>query len=65
MTSERQFCLLPECGDQIRFALHVLEPIAGTLTDFANGVQAQIGDFVLLKVRPDCLDRIELGRIRR
>ena len=59
MTLNRQFGLLPERGDELRSALHRLEPIAGEGAYLANSVQAQIGQFTLLHVAPDVLDRIE------
>ena len=63
MTSERQFGLFPESDDQLGSSLHGFEAVTGELADFADGVQALIGDLVLLEVRPDRLDGIELGRI--
>lgn len=65
MTSERQLSLFPECSDQRWSPLHRLEPIAGELANFANGVEAQISDLMLLEIGPDRLNRIELGSIGR
>ena len=65
MTSKSQFSLFPEIRDQREAFLHGLEPIAGELTDFADGVQAQMGDLILLEVSPDGLNRIEFRDIRR
>ena len=65
MTSERQLSLFPERGDQRRSALHGLEPITGELTDFADGVEAQIGDLMLLEIGPDRFNRIEFGSVGR
>lgn len=65
MTSERQLSLFPERGDQRRSSLHGLEPIAGELTDFADGVEAQIGNLMLLEIRPDRFNRIEFGGVGR
>jgi hypothetical protein len=65
MTLESEFCLFPESGDQGGFALHGLEAVSGELADFANGVQAQVGDLVFLQVGPDGFDRIEFWGIRR
>ena len=59
MTSERQFSLFPESGDEMRSPLHGLEPVACELADFANCVETEIGDLVFLEVGPDRLDRIE------
>ena len=63
MTLKRQFGLLPERGDELRSALHRLEPVAGEGADLANGVQAEIGQFALLHVAPDVFDRIEFRRV--
>lgn len=65
MTSERQLSLFPERGDQRWSALHGLEPIAGELTDFADGVEAQIGNLMLLEIGPDRFNRIKFGGIGR
>ncbi len=43
MTLNRQFGLLPERGDELRLALHRLEPVARRGADFANSVQTEIG----------------------
>ena len=64
MTSNRQFGLLPERGDELRSALHRLEPVAGEGADLADGVQAKIGQLALLHVTPDVFDRIEFRRVR-
>ena len=53
MTSKSQLSLFPEGGDQCWSPLHGLEPIAGELTDFADGVEAQIGNLMLLEIGPD------------
>src|SRR5580658_2670412 len=63
MTLNRQFCLLPERGNELRSTLHGLEPIAGEGADLTDGVQAQIGQFALLHVAPDVFDRIEFRRV--
>ena len=59
MTLNRQFCLLPERGDELRSALPRLEPVACEGAYFANSVQAKIGQLALLHVAPDVLDRVE------
>lgn len=38
-----------------------LEPVADKLADFANGVEAQIGNLMFLEADPDRLNRIEFG----
>jgi hypothetical protein len=43
--------------------LHGLEPVAGELTDFADGVEAQIGNLMLLEIGPDRFNRIEFGGV--
>ena len=63
MTSERKLCLLPERGNQRWSALHGFEPITGELTDFADGVEAQIGNLMLLEIGPDRFNRIEFGGV--
>lgn len=65
MTSESQLSLFPECGDQRWSPLHRLEPIAGERANFANGIEAQIGDLMLLEIGPDCLNRVEFGSVGR
>src|SRR2546425_12275425 len=65
MTSERQFSLFPESGDEMRSSLHRLEPIAGEPADFADRVAAQVGDLMFFEVGPDRLDRVEFRRVRR
>lgn len=65
MTSEGQLSLFPERGDQRWSPLHGFEPIASELADFANGVEAQISDLVLLEIGPDRLDRIEFRGVGR
>jgi len=52
MTSRSQFSLFPERRYRRGPFLHGLEPIAGELTDFADGVQAQIGDFMPFLGKP-------------
>src|SRR5579859_964017 len=63
MTLNRQFCLLPERGDELRSALHRLEPFACEGAYFANSVQTQVGQLALLHVAPDVLGRVEFGRV--
>src|SRR5487761_2001905 len=63
MTSEGQLSLFPECGDQCGSPLHGLESVASELADFANAVQAKVGDLVFLEVGPDRLYRIEFRRV--
>ena len=65
MTSKWQRGLRPERGDELRSALHGLEPVASKGADFADGLQAQIGQFALLHVAPNVFDGIEFGRVRR
>ena len=65
MTSERQFGLLPECGDEVRFPLHGFEAIASELANLADRIQAEVGDLVCLQVAPNGLDRIEFGSVGR
>src|SRR5882724_7769085 len=63
MTLNRQFGLLPERGDELRSALHRLEPVACEAADFANSVHTQIGQLALLHVAPEVLDRVEFRRV--
>src|SRR5258706_2863566 len=63
MTSERQFSLLPKSSDEMRSPLHGLEAIARELADFADGVEAQVGDLMFFKVGPDRLDRVQVRGI--
>src|SRR5882672_8336692 len=65
MTLNRQLSLLPECGDELRSALHGLEPVAGEGANLANGVKAQIAQLALLHIAPDVFDRIELRSVGR
>jgi len=65
MTLECQFSLFPEGSDQMRSSLHGLEAIASELADFANAVQAKVGDLMFLEIGPDRLDRIEFGSVGR
>jgi len=64
MTSNRQFGLLPERGDESRSALHRPEPVACEGPHFADRIQAQIGQLAVLHVAPDVFDRVEFRRIR-
>ena len=63
MTSERQLSVFPERANERWSPLHGLEPITGELTDFADGVEAQIGDLMLLEIGPDRFNRIEFGGV--
>ena len=65
MPSEGQFSLFPERSDQRWSPLHRLEAVAGELADFADGVEAQIGDLVLFEIGPDRLNGIEFRGIGR
>ena len=65
MTSEGQFSLFPGRSDQRWSPLHRLEVVAGELADFADGVEAQIGDLVLFEIGPDRLNGIEFRGIGR
>jgi hypothetical protein len=47
----------------MRSALHGLEAVTGDLTDLANGIEAQVGDLVLLEISPDGLHWVEFRRI--
>ena len=65
MASERQLSLFPERANERWSPLHGLEPITGELTDFADGVEGQIGDLMLLEIGPDGFNRIEFGGVGR
>ena len=65
MASERQLSLFPERANERWSSLHGLESVAGELTDFADGVEAQIGDLMLLEIGPDRFNRIEFGGVGR
>ena len=57
MTSEREFSLFLESGDEARSVLHRLEPVAVELADHADAVEAQVGNLMLLEIGPDRLGR--------
>ena len=63
MTSEGQFSLFPESGDQMRSALHGFEAVTGELSALANGIEAQVGDLVFFEISPDGPNGIEFRRI--
>ena len=63
--SERQLGLLSERPDQFRAALHRLQPPSSELAHLRECGRPQIGDLVLLQVRPDSLHRIEFRGIGR
>ena len=60
-----QFRLLPECADQLGSSLHGFQTTTSEVADFSKMRRTQVGDLMLLQIRPDRLDRIELGRVRR
>src|SRR6476660_9713871 len=60
-----QFRLLPECADQLGSALHGFQTTTSEVADFSKMRRTQVGDLMLLQIRPDRLDRIELGSVRR
>src|SRR5208283_4156172 len=61
----REFGLPPERRDQFWSALHGLEPTTRVVADLSDVARAQVGNLVLLQVRPDRFDRVELGRVGR
>jgi hypothetical protein len=63
MTSDRQLCLLPERGDELRSALHGFETVACKGADFTDGVETQVGQLALLHVAPNVFDGIELRSV--
>src|SRR5512144_434123 len=63
--SQAEFGLLPERANEFRPALHRLQASAREVADLRQTCRTQVGDFVLLQVGPDRLDRIELGSVRR
>jgi len=63
MTSERQFSLLPECGDEVWSFLHGFEAIGGELTDLANWGKAEICDLGFLEESPDHLEGVAFGSV--
>jgi hypothetical protein len=44
MTSKSQSSLFPESGNEMRSALHRLEPVAGELADFADGIESALNN---------------------
>src|SRR6478672_3099770 len=60
-----QFRLLPECADQLGSSLHGFQTTTSEVADFSKMRRTQVGDLMLLQIRPDRLDRIELGSVRR
>src|SRR5437763_2336624 len=61
---ECQFSLLPERPNQVGTSLHGLQAPTREVADLCDRRRAQIGDFVLLQVAPDRLDRVEFRGIR-
>ncbi len=59
MTLDRQFCLLPECGDEPWALLHGLKASAGITLDLVDGVKTQVGEFALFGVAEQIFDRVE------
>lgn len=59
VTLDRQFCLLPERGDEPRSALHGFQTVACKRADLTNSVEAQISQFALFHVSPNIFDGIE------
>src|SRR6516165_4270929 len=64
-TSQGQFGLLPERGNQGGATLHRAQPVTRAAGKRPEGACAEVAELVLLQVSPDVFRRIELGSVGR